>query len=136
MSPIVNTPPTEWPKVTVGGKPYLMRFTSASMLLLSDWGVPISNITAWEESLRANGRALSVNAREAFAMLGVFDENGDWEPLAQHPAKTFAKLVDGEFQKIVAAYATAMAKVAPPVAPSPAPEASNEGTPPTTPVVQ
>lgn len=128
MQPINNMPPTEWPKVTVGGKPFLMRFTSASMLLLADWGVPVKNIGAWEESMRANGRGLAADAREAFSMLGIFDENGDWEPLVQHPAKTMAKLVGDEYSKIIGAYNTAMAKVVPPATQSPEPEAKSEGT--------
>lgn len=129
MQPIVNTPPTDWPKVTVGGKQFLMRYTSASLLLLSDWGVPVGKITEWQNSLNESGRAFSANVKLALATLGNFDSFGDWIPLDQPPLTTIAKLVDGEMATLMQGFAAAMAKVAPPATPSPAPEAKSEGTP-------
>lgn len=127
MQPITNMPPTEWPKVTVGGKPYLMRYTSASMLLLSDWGVPVAKIQEWQNSLNESGRALSANVKLALATLGNFDAVGDWEPLNQDPLKTVAKLVGDEMAQLMQGFAAAMAKVAPPAKPSPEPEAASQG---------
>jgi hypothetical protein len=129
MQPITNMPPTDWPKVTVGGKSFLMRYTSASLLLLADWGVPVGKMQEWQSSLNESGRAFSANVKLALATLGNFDSSGEWEPLDQNPLKTIAKLVDGEMATLMQGFAVAMAKVAPPATPSPAPEAKSEGTP-------
>ncbi len=126
MQPIVNVPPTEWPKVTVGGKPYLLRYTKASLLLLSDWGVPVGNSVKYQEAMQRSNFAM--NVKGALALLGNFDATGDWEPLDQHPARTMGKLIDGELETIIAASSVAMEKVVPPATPSPAPEAKSEGT--------
>lgn len=129
MQPISNLPPTDWPKVTVGGKPFLMRYTSASLLLLADWGVPVGKMAEWQTSLNDSGRAFSANVKLALATLGNFDSDGDWAPLDQSPLKTIAKLMDGEMTTLMQGFAATMAKVAPPATPNPAPEAKSEGTP-------
>ena len=118
--------PIAYPRVTVGGKSFEMRYTQASLYLLQLWNIPAVTMVEWLKKENAEGRAAVAQLQIAASTLGNIDAHGDWEPLALEPLKLAARLLPGEWGDIAKGFIECMAKVSPPTESIPAPEAKSE----------
>ncbi len=66
--------PIEYPRVTVGGSPYQIKFGFAAWVKLDSWGLNKDIIAEW-----FSGRKLAVMISLAAAGLGSYDDSGDWK---------------------------------------------------------
>ena len=120
--------PVTYPVVAIGGKPYELRFTTASMFLLERWGVNPAKFDGWYKHGLANSPNDTIQHLVA-AMAGTVDgATGDFIPLGIPPLQLAARMKAPEWAAVVKAYAEGMVKAAPAAeAPPQAPPATKTG---------
>ncbi len=67
--------PIDYPRVTVGGVPYQIKFGFTSWIVLESWGLTKDVIREWFAGHRTTALTLSMAA----AGLGTFDAAGIWQ---------------------------------------------------------
>jgi hypothetical protein len=101
---MANVSPLSFPRVTVGGKEYQLRFGLGAWCQLSKQGIGSDEIT---KALNSNGK-VAMTLQLAASALGHFDSEGVWRSLNLSEVDLADRLVDGEFAALAAAITPAL----------------------------
>src|SRR4051812_20753041 len=112
LTNVITNPPTAFPKVTVGGLPFEMRFTlSSSFALEQNSKIPAQELSQWIGAQVDKRFFASMLLTMTSSMLGNV-VNGQWVPQPMDPAQFANQCTASEWQNIMGLYTEAMQKVA------------------------
>ncbi len=130
MSPIGNgqTPPIDYPRVTIGGVTYVLKFSAGALYRLEKYGLDPANIRHLIETELNEGRRVMLICRLLSACLGTPLEGGRWKPIGVDPEELADLIHDPKELAAIDAQLTQSLKKA-----APAPGTTTaQGTTPTT----
>lgn len=107
MTNLAALPPLSHGNVTVGGKPYCVKFTNATIYLLSTQGIDYNSILVDLNKLFAGNRGIEAMTKLGAASIGQFDAARKFVPLGWSPLELASQLEEGEY----AAFTEAVWKV-------------------------
>lgn len=121
--------PVTYPEVTVGGKPYLVRFGLNAVYRLSSWGIEADRLKSILEEFQTNHARVENIFTLIAAGLGTLVD-GQWHSAKFTPDNLADTLLDGEFPMLAAKLADALGKASPggTNSASPTPETPNPPT--------
>ena len=107
MSPVI------YPKVTIGGQSYQLKFGMNAVFRLNKWGVPVDNLSETIEQYRRSGQNIVMITTLIAAAMGN-EVAGVWESTAwATPDSVADRLLDNEFTALAENLADTLGKVLP-----------------------
>ena len=105
MSQSVKSP-IDYPRVSVGGVQYQIKFSLSAWVLLESWGMNKDVIREW-----FTGRTRAVTFSLAAAGLGNYDEMGNWETAGFTMTKLTDRILPEEIDGIIKAVGESLKKL-------------------------
>ncbi len=125
----ITNPPAAFPKVTVGGASYEMRFTlTSSFFLENECNIPAQELVDWIGAKVSKNHISTMLMTMSGAMLGN-EVNGKWKPSPMSPSDLTGLVTSTEWSTIMGLYTDAISKVAAAIK-----EATSRATPATPPL--
>lgn len=109
---VITNPPTAFPKVTVGGESFELRFTlTSSFFLEANCDIPAQDLVEWIDGLVAKKHLASMLMTMSGAMLGN-EVNGKWKATPMLPQDLASSVTTVEWAAIMGIYNEALSKAA------------------------